>query len=95
MTKVDFELTCELLHGHGFTVADSAYDPACFGSWWVSVVHTPPLRIVWDGKDGWVSVQRATGERFQGRPAWEDMWVGRARETQAVELVVSKVQAFS
>ena len=95
MTKEDFELTRELLRGHGFTVEGAACDPAHFGSWWVSVAHKPPLRIVWDGKDGWVVVQRETGERFQGRPVWEDVWIGRDRETQTVALVVSKVQELS
>jgi hypothetical protein len=95
MTKADFERTRELLRGRGFTVEGAAYDQAHFGRWWVSVAHQPPLWIVWDGKDGWVIVQRETGERFQGRPVWEDVWIGRDRETQTVELVVSKVQELS
>lgn len=95
MTKEAFELTRELLRDRGFTVAGAAYDEAHFGSWWISVAQEPPLRIVWDGKDGWVILQRETGERFQGRPVWEDVWIGRDRETQTAELVGSKVQEFS
>ena len=95
MTKEDFELTRELLRDRGFTVTGAAHDPAHFGSWWVSVARQPPLRIAWDGKGDWVIVQRETGELFQGRPVWEDVWIGRDRETQTMELVVSKVQELS
>jgi hypothetical protein len=95
MTREDFDRTCELLRGRGFVVEQSSYDHQCFGSWWVSVAHHPPLRIVWGGKDGWAVVQRQTSKRFQGLPIWQDLWVGRDCAAQTADFAVSKFQELS
>jgi len=91
MTKRDFDSCCELLQRSDFAIDGSHYSENSFGSWWIAVTRTPRLRIVWDGKDGWVYIQRETDEVFQAVRVWRDLWTGRERRFQVPELVVRKL----
>lgn len=53
------------------------------------------MRIVWDGKDGWVIIQHETSERFQGMMVWKDLWTGRERHEQTVDFIVSKIHELT
>lgn len=94
MTEEDFEQTCQLLRRKGFELGKSSYHRESFGSWYISVIQQPTMRIVWDGKDGWVIIQHETGEQLQGLMVWKDMWVGRKRHEQTVDFIVSMIQGL-
>jgi hypothetical protein len=54
----------------GFGESDAYHDDTTFGSWWVLLDTEPPNRVLWDGKERSLIVQR---ERAEG--GWEDLWV--------------------
>lgn len=58
----------------GLTEIDARYDERAFGSWSIEIKHTPPLRLLWDGKEGWVFIQWRTEQTWQGFPVWDDLW---------------------
>lgn len=90
MTEPDFRTTAELLKGEGFSTTER-YDAEAFGSWLVEVKVDPRLRVVWDGKDGWLIVQRKTTELFDGQPVWDDLWVARDPDEQSPEAALKVV----
>lgn len=71
-----FRETQRLLTERAIVIAKARYDRECFGSWEVCVAATPQLRVLFDGKDGWLFVQRL----IQGPPhgqVWEEIWTER------------------
>ncbi len=88
MNKRAFKQTAKLLAAAGVEPASSSYDWNAFGSWFIDVQTSPPHRVVWDGKDGWLIVQRQTTEVFNGQPVWEDIWVEQDQAKQTPDNVV-------
>jgi hypothetical protein len=66
-----------------------------FGSWLVAIEHSPRLRVVWDGKDGWAVIQLQTDELFAGRPVWKDIWIGTTSEDQTPHGIVRALQSLA
>ena len=66
-----------LLAQEGLTEIDARHDEQAFGSWSIDLEHTPPLRVLWDGKEGWALIQWKTDKTWQGLPVWDDLWVER------------------
>lgn len=95
MNETDFTHVQILLRERGFAVSAARYDPQAFGSWHVDVVATPPLRIVWDGRDCWQIVQDETSEVFNGLSVWRDIWIGKTRSEQTPERAVEVLSAHS
>jgi hypothetical protein len=93
--RPELEKTEQLLAEAGLSTSSQGVDGSAFGSWWVVVNVDPPMRIVWDGKDGWLIVQRQTTELFTDQPVWKDIWVGRdvadRRPERAVAVVVEEM----
>jgi hypothetical protein len=81
-----FRETRSLLETSGFEIVDERDDPASFGSWFLVVSSEPRVRIVWDGKDGWLIIPRQ-----DGGDSWSDWWIGRDESEQSPEVAVSKV----
>ena len=71
-----------LLRTRGLPVSEVAGHPEAFGSWCVTLDTQPRLRVLWDGKDTWLIVQKETSEKFRGASVWQDLWIGRAPEEQ-------------
>ena len=92
MDKAAFISTRAHLEQAGFVIDGGTYDDAAFGSWWLTLHEKPRLRVLWDGRDGWVLLQRETNERFQGSVVWHDLWIGRARTDHTVETILAKVR---
>lgn len=90
-----FDAIQSLLVQHGLQIQDAQVHPAAFGSWYVTVSTAPRLRILWDGKDRWLFLQRETSEIFQGAYIWEDLWIAREPQEQtrdaAVQALLSHV----
>jgi hypothetical protein len=83
MDRRAYEETCELLRDAGYA-AKGESNPGPFGSWLIAVEHLPRLRVVWDGKDRWVSIAWQTDELFSDRPVWSDLWIGKKTEDQTL-----------
>lgn len=94
-----FERTRALLKERGFTEDElDPYTGQSFGSWYVTVVHQPRLRIIWDGKDGWMIIQRETNRPYHWDPLrkeWDVLWVAkRPEEDAAAEEVVNALESL-
>jgi hypothetical protein len=79
---------CRLLSDAGYVIADSNYDPESFGSWWILLRAQVSHRLVWDGKDQWLILQRQTGPSDLAESTWEDLWVEKdARQATPEDLL--------
>ncbi len=94
MNQAAFEGTQELLNEAGFVVNNAHYDEQSFGSWVIEIKLRPELRVVWDGKDGWVSIQRITSQIINGLPVYDDLWVGRHKFEHDPGHIVNKLRGF-
>jgi hypothetical protein len=95
MNKQAFEVVKQLATARGLKINGSQFDAPTFGSWWVELAGSPPLRVVWDGKDRWLIVARKTARVFSGLAVWEDLWVGREEREQSPEQALEHVcQSF-
>ena len=95
MDERDFHAIQALLRENGLALGLARYHPEAFGAWYVEVVVAPPLRIVWDGRDGWLLVQVKTSEVLNGSDVWRDIWIEKERSQQTPERAVAKVLVHS
>jgi hypothetical protein len=79
-----FETFRAALRAHGFREAESRHDEAAFGSWFI-VLDDPSVRVVWDGKERWLVVQRQTGN------GWADVWLAREESEQTPDVVAKQL----
>jgi hypothetical protein len=93
MTKDEFDQTLRVLADGGIAIESAQYDPETFGSWVISVAATPHLRIVWDGRESMLIVQRKTSEFFNGFPVWQDLWMVTDSAKQTPENAVEAIRA--
>ena len=91
MDNSAFKATLRLLTTVGFE-STHEYNRKAFGSWYVEIASTPPLRLVWDGKDGWLILQERTDEMFNGQPVWKDLEVIKSSAEQTPERALSLVE---
>jgi hypothetical protein len=97
--EAGYERTRALLAERGFTEDEvMPYTGDDFGSWAIALSHAPRLRIVWDGKDGWVIIQwegvgvpRPPGYSPWEVP-WEDLWIGKQPEDVTPDAVVKALE---
>lgn len=66
----------------GLGVQEARHDRQAFGSWFVSI-HEPRVRIAWDGKDGWLTLERGSHDG-----SWRDEWIAREAPDQTVDAVL-------
>ena len=88
MTSPDFETYRSALCDHGFHEVDARYDEAFFGTW-VIVFDNPRARVVWEGKEQWLTVQR--NRFFRG---WTDVWSGGDEASQTPGAVVAQLDSL-
>jgi hypothetical protein len=90
-------LTVRLIDSHGLAVGPTAFS-ASSGNWsievsrspWVDVSAKPPVRIVWDGADRRLTVERRLLRAPNGAPVWRSVWTARDVEEHAHERAVCK-----
>jgi hypothetical protein len=92
MDKADFEDTQAELVRAGFAIDDASYSDESFGSWLVVVETVPRIRVVWDGKDGWLLVEIETTNVFAGITVWETRTTCREVADQTTSRAVSAVR---
>ena len=73
MDRSAFNRMSSLLQTREAVISEARYDARAFGSWFIVVDTRPPLRVVWDGKDGWLYVQRRADEIHTGNQVWENL----------------------
>ena len=72
----------------GYRQSEAESHHAGFGSWWVIIDAVPRARVVWDGTDGWLIVQREeSGD-------WSDAWIGKNPAEQTPERLVSVLRCL-
>ena len=86
-----FESAKLLLSEEGFQVTQARYHAREFGSWYIVANATPPVRILWDGKDGWLVVQTQSDESLKSPPEWVDAWIERDRERQTLANLIRRI----
>jgi hypothetical protein len=77
-----FDAVRSLVESTGLIIEEAEYHHLAFGSWVIRVDHVPPLRLVWDGKDGWAILEVETPELQAGEPIWKPVWTGRGKDEQ-------------
>jgi hypothetical protein len=87
-----FESAEHLLTRAGFAVTEAHYHAQDFGSWDVVAEATLRVRIVWDGRDGWLIVQRQSDESPNSPPEWTDVWIERDRARQTLANAILKLR---
>lgn len=71
--RPDFEASCALLCELGFTLEEARSTPQSFGSWFIRAAGQGKLvRVVWDGRDGHLSVQELSLNGIPGE--WGERW---------------------
>jgi hypothetical protein len=55
-----FEEMSRMLSAEGFSVVRAEYQRRSFGSWIIDIAATPPVRVVWDGKESCLCVEKGT-----------------------------------
>jgi len=81
-----YERTRALLTERGFEEDDATFNRDAFGSWVISVSHTPRLRIVWDAKDEWAIIQADLNGTIQ------DLWIVKRPEDVTPDAVVRALE---
>ena len=78
MAHQDFDLSCALMRELGFEIKEARSTPEVFGSWWIrAVAKGKSLRVVWDGRDATLFIQRPS---LSGSPSeWSDRWIAGER----------------
>jgi hypothetical protein len=79
---LDYEEVRRQLADAGFRGSGTRYDETAFGSWLIVIDHKPNLRVVWDGKEGRLSVQR------EADSGWLDAWIVRTESEQTADAIV-------
>lgn len=73
ISRPDFEASCSLMRELGITLDETRSTPQSFGSWFIrGTANGKSLRVVWDGRDGCLTVQERS---LSGTPdEWGDRW---------------------
>jgi hypothetical protein len=95
--QAGFRSVQDLLLKHHLSISEASYQRRSFGSWFVQVTTRPPLRIVWDGKEGWLILQEETEQVFRDMRVWKTLWEARSQTQQtakeAVDSLLSRIGA--
>ena len=82
MSVAEFEAAKAWLAEHGLDVGAVRYDGAAFGSWAIEAKDGgSAFRVGWDGRDGWLVVQRRGGP---GGGEWVEVSIEKAARGDAM-----------
>ena len=73
----------------GFVVAASRHLGRTLGTWWIRIAGRPSFRVVWDGKDRGLILQRRAADAFSD--FWQDLWIARDSLEQRPERLVAEL----
>lgn len=80
------------LSTEGFAVERDHHE-AAFGSWLIEIEHAPRLRLNFDGRDGWLSLEWDTERLFSGMRQWDPLWIAKAEADQTAAMAVRMVRS--
>ena len=89
-----FEQAKQFFARRGVEVRDASGDGEAFGSWKMDLPSTPPIRLIWDGKDQWFVIERRTARTVDGQPVWDTLWTGLRGANQNLEEALSTTTKF-
>jgi hypothetical protein len=95
MTSQAFDKAQDLLTAAGLAIDEAKFYESVFGSWLVSIGTDPRLRIIWDGKEGRLIVQRETSRVFSGLRVWEDLWLECRPGPESIEEAVGQLRVVA
>jgi len=81
----DFDTFRDQLTEAGFQVSAEDHHPESFGSWLLDLDTQPRCRLIWDGKDHWLILQRGG----------VDEWIAKSRDEQTPEAVIAQLRGHS
>ena len=84
----------QLLEQGSVEVQDAPEGVGPFGSWHLVLHATPPLRLMWDGKDQWFVIEQWTLNPADGQSEWKGVWAGPQGRDQDPEPAVAKAVEF-
>jgi hypothetical protein len=58
MNKNHFDKIIQTLKDNGYQLGNSEYNDQAFGSWWITINSKPPFRIVHDGRDKTICLEK-------------------------------------
>ena len=90
MNRGDFESAVSAVRDRA-AVLDAAYSEKSFGSWFVTAATVPIRRLVWDGKESWLVVQKRISVSESGAVAWEDSWIKRSAGAENLREAVEQL----
>ncbi len=94
MSRADYDEMAALLVQAGYRVRAKCYDEHAFGSWYVVIKKGgASFRIVWDGKDQWLLVQKASRSLSPFMRRWTNQWIGRRGEDQCPSRALRELQS--
>lgn len=76
----------------GFTVVEGDTNGP-FGSWYLTLEHDPRLRLTFDGRDGWLTIEWETDRFFGDLRQWDPLWVGKSSEDLKVPMVMRMLES--
>jgi hypothetical protein len=59
-----------------------------FGSWFLTLEGAPRLRLTFDGRDRWLTLEWETDRSWSGLPQWDPLWVGKSEVDLSVPVVM-------
>jgi hypothetical protein len=80
------------LIAEGFAVQRDHHE-APFGSWFIEIEHAPRLRLTFDGRDRWLSLEWETERLFGGLREWDPLWIGKAETDLTTAMAVRMVRS--
>jgi hypothetical protein len=82
------------LIAEGFAVQRD-YHEAPFGSWVIEIEYAPRLRLNFDGRDRWLSLEWETERLFGGGRVWDTLWIGKTEIDLTVRMAVAMVRSVA
>lgn len=76
----------------GFAVQRDHHE-APFGSWFIEIEHAPRLRLTFDGRDRWLSLEWETERLFGDLREWDPLWIGKAETDLTTAMAVRMVRS--
>jgi len=89
-----YDVALEMLSKHSIAVIECRYDAMFAGCWFITVLAVPELRLVWDGRENWATIEERTSRVFQGMPVWQERWIQRSPNATTLDDAIEKLARF-
>lgn len=80
------------LNSSGFAVVEGERDGP-FGSWYFVLEHEPRLRLAFDGRDRWLTIEWETDRFLNDLRQWDPIWIGKTAEDLSLPMVLRMLES--